>query len=95
MKNESQTEFTSGPWMIANGDTLYSNDGGFVEIAVFRNDDDWEVEQRANKSLVAQAPAMYTAMQEFCDRVDRGEVRSRKTYEQFKSILAAARGEQV
>ena len=45
-----------------------------------------------NAALIAQAPAMYAAMQEFCDRVDRGEVRSRRTYEQFKSILAAARG---
>lgn len=27
------------------------------------------------------------AMQEFCDRVDRGEVRSVKTYNQFKELL--------
>lgn len=28
------------------------------------------------------------AMQEFCDRVDRGEVRSKRTYAKFKEILA-------
>lgn len=27
------------------------------------------------------------AMQEFCDRVDRGEVRSVKTYAKFKELL--------
>lgn len=30
------------------------------------------------------------AVQEFVDRVDRGEVRSRYTYKKFKSLLAAA-----
>lgn len=48
----------------------------------------------ANAALIAQAPNMYSAMQEFVDRVEAGEVRSKKTYAKFKSILAAARGEQ-
>jgi hypothetical protein len=30
----------------------------------------------------------FEAMQEFCDRVDRGEVRSKRTYAKFKAILA-------
>ena len=38
-------------------------------------------------------PEMYEAMQEFVNRVDRGEVRSTATYNKFKTILAKARGE--
>lgn len=30
------------------------------------------------------------AVQEFVDRVDRGEVRSKRTYAKFKALLAAA-----
>lgn len=30
---------------------------------------------------------MHDAMNEFCDRVEVGEVRSRKTYAKFKAIL--------
>lgn len=43
--------------------------------------------------LIAAAPEMYEAMQEFVNRVDRGEVRSTATYNKFKTILAKARGE--
>jgi len=38
-------------------------------------------------NAVCQCLEMYKAMQEFCDRVDRGEVRSVKTYAKFKDIL--------
>ena len=34
---------------------------------------------------------MYKAMREFCDRVERGEVRSTKTYNQFIDILNTAK----
>ena len=33
------------------------------------------------------------AMQEFVDRVERGEVRSRYTYNKYKAILVKAKGE--
>lgn len=51
----------------------------------------WE---REYADLFAAAPALYDAMQEFVDRVDRGEVRSKATYGKFKAILAQARGEE-
>jgi hypothetical protein len=44
-------------------------------------------EFKENGRLIAAAPEMYDAMKLFCDRVDRGEVRSTKTYNQFKEIL--------
>lgn len=45
-----------------------------------------------NANLIAAAPDMAGAMQEFIDRCDRGEVRSKRTYSKFKNILAKARG---
>lgn len=41
----------------------------------------------ANFKLFAQSLNMLEAMQEFCDRVDKGEVRSTKTYKKFKEII--------
>lgn len=37
--------------------------------------------------LFKYAYEMRDAMQEFVDRVDNGEIKSRKTYEKFKSII--------
>lgn len=34
------------------------------------------------------ADLMAAAMQDFCDKVDRGEARSRATYTEFKRLLA-------
>lgn len=48
------------------------------------------IEGIANAQLIAHAPEMLEAMQEFCERVERGEVRSRKTYAKFKDILTRA-----
>lgn len=50
--------------------------------------DPWE----ANARLIAAAPDMLAALKEFVDRVDRGEVRSKKTYAKFKAIIAKAEG---
>ncbi len=46
---------------------------------------------RGNEGLRLQADAkireMSAAMNEFCDRVEAGEIRSRRTYGKFKEIL--------
>ncbi len=42
---------------------------------------------RPHAELAARAPAMAEAMSEFCDRVEAGEVRSRRTYAKFCEIL--------
>lgn len=42
---------------------------------------------RPHARLAARAPAMAQAMNEFCDRVERGEVRSKRTYATFCEIL--------
>lgn len=38
---------------------------------------------------------MRRAMQEFCDRVEQGQVRSTKTYSKFKLILKSLKGFKV
>lgn len=45
------------------------------------------------QQLLNERNEMYEAMQEFVDRVDKGEIRSNRTYNKFKSILAKARGD--
>lgn len=50
--------------------------------------DPWE----ANARLIAAAPDMLEALKEFVARVDRGEVRSKKTYTAFKALIAKAEG---
>lgn len=59
------------------------------EEARWNGTDPWEW----NGRLIAAAPDMAEAMQEFIDRCDRGEVRSTKTYNKFKAIMQKARGE--
>lgn len=47
---------------------------------------------RATANLLSAAPEMYEAMKEFCERVERKEIGSVRTYEKFKAILAKADG---
>lgn len=61
------------------------------------DDDESEVSEEvrkeiafANAQLFCTAPKMLEAMQLFCDRVDKGEVRSIKTYNQFKELIKEA-----
>lgn len=42
----------------------------------------------ANTALVLKNREIRAAMREFCDRVDKGEVRSKRTYAKFKELLA-------
>jgi hypothetical protein len=59
----SEPKFTPEPWEIVNGRHLVHPRNGFLEIAVFSNDDDWEVEQGANKDLVCAAPDLYAVLE--------------------------------
>ena len=44
--------------------------------------------------LFAAAPELYAACEEFVRKVDSGEARSTRSYEQMEKALAKARGEQ-
>lgn len=89
---------TPGPWkikgyagehdedgaLIAAGDkNICSTSGGLRENS---SPKEWG-EYYANANLIAIAPDMLEAMIEFCDRVDRGEVKSTKTYNKFKELI--------
>lgn len=51
----------------------------------------------ANAQFIVKACNMHDelveALEWFCDRVDRGEVRSKKTYARYKEIIAKAKGD--
>lgn len=47
-------------------------------------------ENLANAKLIASAPEILAAMIEFVERVDKGEVRSTKTYNKFKELINKA-----
>ena len=106
--NEMASKFTKGPWVAGWGDGLtgprmanmtgwdalfpvHVMDGeyGTPVVALSMKD----TSHIANANLIAAAPDMYEAMSEFVRRVDAGEVRSIKTYNSFKAILAKADGE--
>ena len=81
-------------------DTAEINIGGATSGQLFGTDDfpclnededNIEAIKQDNKffaNAVCQCLEMYKAMKEFCDRVDKGEVRSVKTYAKFKEILS-------
>lgn len=50
--------------------------------------DEWERQQTS--LLQAENEKLKAAMQEFVDRVEKGEVRSKRTYAKFKSLLTPA-----
>ena len=50
-------------------------------------------DREANARLIAAAPDMLEALQEFCRRVEAGEIRSKRTYAAFKALIARATGQ--
>lgn len=59
-----------------------SNKQGFAHTVGLNEEEDL-----ANARLIAKAPEMYEALKWFVERVERGEVHSKKTYARYKSIL--------
>lgn len=97
---------TPGPWSIS--ESIYTNEhgvkyvtidhlvsgSGVIGLATVYEGclDDGGDEMMANARLISIAPEMMEAMQEFCDRVDRGEVRSKRTYAKFKELIKSIGG---
>lgn len=85
MKKEKT--FTIGPWWFSTRDnSIFADPMGNIKIARIHpiSEEDWG---KYNGELIAQAPAMFEAIQEFCTRVEKGEVKSTYTYNKFKVIL--------
>ena len=88
----SESKFTKGEWTVEDGRVVACGDFR-IAYSYSGSNIPYTEPAKANAHLIAAAPEMYEAMQEFVNRVDKGEVRSNKTYNKFKSILAKARGE--
>lgn len=88
---------TSGDWSADIGADIDRN--GMHTVIVFSNKSPMHVanafgnnydEAMANAKIISQAKNAVAAMQKFCARVEAGEVRSKKTYAEFKQIIEDA-----
>jgi hypothetical protein len=86
----SQTQHTPGPWefRIEPGDTIGQTwaPDGYVVTNLNRPREEYN----ANKRLLAAAPDLLAACQEFVRKVESGEARSRRSYKQMKAAIAKA-----
>ncbi len=97
------SKHTPGPWQACHDGKCKCGyvfgDGGrvFVAKAIGRGDgvDPWPIEeiQRANARLIAAAPELLEACEEFVRKCECGEAKSKHSYKQMKAALAKARGE--
>jgi len=85
-------KFTPGPWRVEKRHAVHSGKRRTANANVMNHRIPY-MEKKANAHLISAAPDMYEAMKEFCDRCDKGEVRSKRTYAKFMEILKKARGE--
>ena len=91
------SEYTKGEWKVGkNGSSVVSNSDEGLTINGATGDDAikyyggnliCESVSKANALLISKAPEMLEAMQDFCNRVDNGEVKSIKTYNKFKQLI--------
>lgn len=90
------SKHTPGPWVFleqgdANAYAILTHNNRWV-IAFSQNGELWTDEQHANTRLIAAAPEMYDICKTFVERVEKGEVRSKKTYAAMKAVLNKIEG---
>lgn len=79
-------QHSRGPWR-ANGLQIHSEHGTWVaNVKQGRAD---EVE-KSDAALIAAAPELLAACQEFCRKVDAGEAKSKRSYEQMAAAIEKA-----
>lgn len=102
----SKAKHTKGNWSVSAHSKTNENGAEYLTIDCFENGSgveglavvyegvhgDPRAEMEANAHLIAASPTMYEAIQEFCDRVERGEVRSKRTYTKFKELIKKIEG---
>ncbi|MFD2600187.1 hypothetical protein ACFSQ3_14610 [Sphingobacterium corticis] len=95
---------TKGKWLVGNANmadngqnelVVYPNNddkanGGKSVIACVAPIVVASQEDYANARLMSKAPEMLEALQEFCRRVERGEVKSKHTYVKFQELIKSA-----
>lgn len=81
-----------GSVITDNGEGFAPNTGHYVEyyggylIAE-------SIQKKDDAKLIAAAPELLAACQEFVRKVECGEARSRRSYKQMKAAIAKAKGE--
>lgn len=65
----------------------YQTEQGEQEYMMYFDVDVPKIMVKYNLELTTRIKALESAMQEFCDRRDRGELKSTYTYEKFKQLL--------
>ena len=96
------TKFTPGPWKAEQAcdkeggpkPEWWISARGFIDIAETSGEKKPE-EEAANARLIAAAPELYAACEEFVRKVECGEARSVRSYAQMKAALSKARGEEA
>ncbi len=91
------SKYTKGPWRVrpTSSEDWDDERGLCVDAGSLCICDTWgsgvaDDVMQANARLIAAAPEMAEAMMIFVQRVERGEVKSKKTYAQFMEILKQA-----
>lgn len=88
------SDFTPGPWAIANTNAGYqirmphprSATGMYYGAVVY---------EEATAHLIAAAPDLLAACEEFVRKVECGTARSERSYKQMKEAIAKARARYV
>jgi hypothetical protein len=93
--NKSPPEHTPGPWQrnappASKYVTVFA--GRNIHIAAIKPEGKTQQECEANINLIAAAPDLLDACQEFVRKVDEGEARSVRSYAQMKAAIAKATG---
>lgn len=97
----SESKFTPGPWLQADGDKTFIyalNEKGYNRFwfkLQSNTHKEWEASQEeldANANLISASTELFEACEEFVRKVECGEARSTKSYEQMKKAVAKAKG---
>ena len=89
-KCEGPDEF--GDWTIQQASDSDGSDG-ILAIAAIISNLRKEEKVAANAHLIASAPDLLEACEEFVRKCECGEARSRRSYAQMKMAIAKAKGE--
>lgn len=78
----------NSPWTYHEKDKCLRS--GNRSIIIDNSCDDWGQDFASTCAITSIAPEMYGAIRRFCERVEDGSIRSKRTYEEFKRILETA-----
>jgi hypothetical protein len=93
----SKLGITPGPWKLEDytvKNIISKPNEGYISRDIIRLDSSTHsaFNQQANAKAITATPEMLEDLIWFCLRVERGEVRSRRTYERFVSRIEKATG---